>query len=47
MVYAAVIAVSFVVPKDFLAVAFDSGGVTTGPMTVPFDIITDQHADRN
>ena len=24
------------VPEDFLAVAFDSGGVTTGPMTVPF-----------
>lgn len=24
------------VPKDFLAVAFDAGGVTTGPMTVPF-----------
>lgn len=24
------------VPKDFVAVAFDSGGVTTGPMTVPF-----------
>lgn len=24
------------VPQDFLAVAFDSGGVTTGPMTVPF-----------
>ena len=23
-------------PPDFLAVAFDSGGVTTGPMTVPF-----------
>ena len=23
-------------PKNFLAVAFDSGGVTTGPMTVPF-----------
>ena len=23
-------------PSDFLAVAFDSGGVTTGPMTVPF-----------
>lgn len=22
--------------EDFLAVAFDSGGVTTGPMTVPF-----------
>ncbi len=24
------------VPADFLAIAFDSGGVTTGPMTVPF-----------
>ncbi|MEG1710355.1 MAG: DUF1538 family protein, partial [Clostridia bacterium] len=24
------------VPKEFLSVAFDSGGVTTGPMTVPF-----------
>ena len=24
------------VPDNFLAVAFDSGGVTTGPMTVPF-----------
>ena len=24
------------VPEDFLAIAFDSGGVTTGPMTVPF-----------
>ena len=27
---------SFFVPKSFIAVAFDSGGVTTGPMTVPF-----------
>jgi len=26
----------FLVPADFRAVAFDSGGVTTGPMTVPF-----------
>lgn len=26
----------FFVPKGFLAFAFDSGGVTTGPMTVPF-----------
>lgn len=34
--YIALIAVSFFVPKEFLAVAFDSGGVTTGPMTVPF-----------
>lgn len=27
---------AFFVPGDFLAIAFDSGGVTTGPMTVPF-----------
>ncbi|MBE6929759.1 MAG: DUF1538 domain-containing protein [Ruminococcaceae bacterium] len=34
--YIVVFIVSFFVPGDFLAVAFDSGGVTTGPMTVPF-----------
>jgi len=34
--YLALILISFFVPKEFLAVAFDSGGVTTGPMTVPF-----------
>lgn len=34
--YAALIVISFFIPKEFLAVAFDSGGVTTGPMTVPF-----------
>jgi hypothetical protein len=34
--YAAVFIVSIFVPDAFLAVAFDSGGVTTGPMTVPF-----------
>lgn len=34
--YAALLLVSFFVPKEFLSVAFDSGGVTTGPMTVPF-----------
>ena len=34
--YAIVIALSFFVPENYLAVAFDSGGVTTGPMTVPF-----------
>ena len=34
--YAAVMGLAFLVPGDFLAVAFDSGGVTTGPMTVPF-----------
>lgn len=34
--YLALILVSMFVPKEFLAVAIDSGGVTTGPMTVPF-----------
>ena len=34
--YAAVFILACFVPKDFLAIAFDSGGVTTGPMTVPF-----------
>lgn len=34
--YAVLVGASFLVPEDFLAVAFDSGGVTTGPMTVPF-----------
>ena len=36
LLYVALIGLSFLVPGDFLAVAFDSGGVTTGPMTVPF-----------
>lgn len=34
--YAIIFILTIFVPKDFLAVAFDSGGVTTGPMTVPF-----------
>lgn len=34
--YPAIFILAFFVPADFLAVAFDSGGVTTGPMTVPF-----------
>lgn len=34
--YAAVFTLAQFVPKSFLAVAFDAGGVTTGPMTVPF-----------
>ncbi|MBQ8404792.1 MAG: DUF1538 domain-containing protein [Clostridia bacterium] len=34
--YAVLLVLSFFVPDDFLAVAFDSGGVTTGPITVPF-----------
>lgn len=36
VLYAALLCFSFFVPKSFLAVAFDSGGVTTGPITVPF-----------
>ncbi len=36
LLYAAVIIFAFLVPKSFVAVAFDSGGVTTGPITVPF-----------
>lgn len=34
--YAIIFVLAFFVPGDFLAIAFDSGGVTTGPMTVPF-----------
>ena len=34
--YIAVFGLTLLVPEDFLAIAFDSGGVTTGPMTVPF-----------
>ena len=34
--YIVVFTLAFFVPEDFLAIAFDSGGVTTGPMTVPF-----------
>ncbi len=34
--YALVFVLALFVPKSFLSIAFDSGGVTTGPMTVPF-----------
>lgn len=34
--YLLVFVLAYFAPGDFLAVAFDSGGVTTGPMTVPF-----------
>ena len=34
--YGLVFLVAFLAPKDFIAVSFDSGGVTTGPITVPF-----------
>lgn len=51
--YLIVFTLVFFVPSDFRAIAFDSGGVTTGPMTVPFimalgvgiaAIRTDHHA---
>lgn len=34
--YIVIFILALCVPADFQAVAFDSGGVTTGPMTVPF-----------
>ena len=34
--YGLIFVLAAFVPKEFLAVAFDSGGVTTGPITVPF-----------
>jgi hypothetical protein len=34
--YILLFVLSIFVPKEFLSVAFDSGGVTTGPITVPF-----------
>lgn len=36
--YIAIFILMFFIEKDFLPVAFDSGGVTTGPITVPFII---------
>lgn len=34
--YAAALATSFFVPKIYTAIAFDSGGVASGPMTAAF-----------
>ncbi len=54
--YLIVFALTPFVPTDFLSVAFDSGGVTTGPMTVPFimsfgigisSIRSDRHAEND
>lgn len=54
--YGIVFVLTLFVPADFLAVAFDSGGVTTGPMTVPFimsfglgisAIRSDRHAEED
>ena len=34
--YSVALIISFFVPPIYTAIAFDSGGVTTGPITVPF-----------
>ena len=34
--YLILFAISFFSPESFIGIAFDSGGATTGPMTVPF-----------
>lgn len=34
--YTLLFALSFFAPESFIGIAFDSGGATTGPMTVPF-----------
>ena len=36
ILYVLLFILSFFSPSEFTAVAFDAGGVTTGPMTVPF-----------
>ena len=36
LMYVVLFLVALATPSEFLAVAFESGGVTTGPMTVPF-----------
>lgn len=36
IIYGIIFLIALVIPKEFLGVAFDAGGVTTGPMTVPF-----------
>ncbi len=36
--YAIVLVLAFFTPREFLPIAFDAGGVTTGPVTVPFII---------
>ncbi len=36
VLYIIAFALLFFVPEEFRAISFDSGGVTTGPMTVPF-----------
>ena len=34
--YSLVFILAFFIPREFIPISFDAGGVTTGPMTVPF-----------
>ena len=34
--YSLVFLLAFFIPREFIPISFDAGGVTTGPMTVPF-----------
>ena len=50
--YFLIFVLAFLSERNFLGVAFDSGGVTTGPMTVPFILalgigISNARSDRN
>ena len=36
ILYVVVFAMAFLIPADMMPLSFDAGGVTTGPMTVPF-----------
>ena len=56
ILYLIIFILASIVPQDFLTVAFDSGGVTTGPMTVPFimalgigfsAVRSDKHAEND
>ena len=52
VLYTALFGISIFVPDSFLAVAFDAGGVTTGPITVPFIMamgvgLTSLRSDKN
>lgn len=56
VLYPIIFILASIVPQDFLTVAFDSGGVTTGPMTVPFimalgigfsAVRSDKHAEND
>lgn len=50
--YAIIFLLAFFADKNFIGIAFDSGGVTTGPMTVPFILalglgVSNVRSDKN